>query len=47
MGVGIGLGVPLLLAAAIGVRFVLGKKKKPVVQRVEEQKGEPIYLGRM
>ena len=48
MGVGLGVGLPILLAAAIGVWIVLGaKKKKPRAAPVEEQKGEPIYLGRM
>jgi len=42
------LGVPVLLAAAIGVWLVFGaKKKKPGVERVEQQMGEPIHLGRM
>ena len=46
VGVGIGLGVPVLLAAAIGVWLVFGAKKHRV-ERVEQQMGEPIYLGRM
>jgi len=45
---GIALGVPILLAAAIGVWFVLGRKKKePRAEPLEQEMGEPIHLGRM
>jgi len=49
LGLGFGLGVPILLAAAFGIWFVRGGKKKPLrrVEPVEQQKGEPIHLGRM
>ena len=48
MGIGVGLGVPILLAAGIGAWFAFRRKKKPLrVEPVEQQMGEPIYLGRM